>query len=65
MSGIKRTIDNLRERAEAGDVQARTTLEQAGLWYGGGDDDYPYELGDYGGVEGPGGMIFSDADPGL
>jgi hypothetical protein len=66
MSGVKRTIDNLRERAEAGDAQARATLEQAGLWYEeDGEDFYPYAHGDYGGAEGPGGMIVSDADPGL
>jgi hypothetical protein len=66
MSGVKRTIDKLRERAEAGDADARATLEQAGLWYedDGTEFDY-YERGDYGGAVGPGGMIVSDADPGL
>jgi hypothetical protein len=36
MSGIKRTIDRLNERAQAGDREATETLRRAGLWR---DDD--------------------------
>ncbi len=72
MSGIKRTIDNLNERARQGDRDAQETLSQAGLWQSDADQheaeqDYFHSLavGDYGGVVGPDGMIYSDAEGGL
>jgi hypothetical protein len=41
MSLTKRHIDDLTERAQRGDEEARRTLEEAGLWHG-DEDEYPY-----------------------
>ena len=74
MSLTKRWIDELRDRAAAGDGKARATLEAAGLWPTEDEADEAAAafaaarvigVGDYGGAEGADGLIYSDADQGL